>query len=154
MTAKHAPGATRVLIVEDDAVFRAPLRAALAAEGYAVVAVDSAEAAEIVLDHQVIDVVLSDLGLPDMDGTALAARHPGIPFVLITGSPPDRTPRAPLPPSVRARLVKPFDVPHLLVVLRQAMEATAATRGDPGVTGLNAVNSHQQRGGPEANAGS
>jgi DNA-binding NtrC family response regulator len=117
-----------VLIVEDDAVFRVPLRAALAAEGYAVVAVDSAEAAETVLDQEAVDVVLSDLGLPDMDGTALAARHPGIPFVLITGSPPDHTAQAALPRSVMACLVKPFDVPHLLVVLREAVQAAASTR--------------------------
>jgi CheY-like chemotaxis protein len=137
MTGKHAPGATRVLIVEDDAVFRVPLRAALAAEGYAVVAVDSAEAAETVLGHQAVDVVLSDLGLPDMDGTALAARHPGIPFVLITGSPPDQNPdAAALPPSVMARLVKPFEVPHLVVVLREAVKAAAARRGVWAATGV------------------
>ena len=122
------PGPNRVLIVEDDAVFRIPLRAALAAEGYAVVAVDSAEAAETALDHEAVDVVLSDLRLPDMDGAVLAARHPRIPFVLITGSPADHTPAAALPPSVRARLVKPFDVPHLLVALREAVEASGATR--------------------------
>jgi two-component system chemotaxis response regulator CheY len=151
MTGKNASGATRVLIVEDDAVFRVPLRAALAAEGYAVVAVGSAEAAETVLDHEAIDVVLSDQGLPDMDGTALAARHPGTPFVLITGSPPDHTPGTALPPSVRGRLVKPFDVPHLLVVLREVVEA--ATREASGRDRTRAVNSHQQRGGSEANAG-
>ncbi len=151
LTGKHASGATRVLIVEDDAVFRVPLRATLAAEGYAVVAVDSAEAAETVLDHEAIDVVLSDFGLPDMDGTALASRHPGIPFVLMTGSPPDHTPGAALPPSVRARLVKPFDVAHLFVALREALEAMAARRE---AIRPRAVKSHQQRGGSKANAGS
>src|SRR5262249_18434852 len=125
------PGVTRVLIVEDDAVFRVPLRAALAAEGYTVVAVDSAEAAEIGLDRETVDVGLSDLGPPDMDGAAPAARHPRLPFRLITGSPPDRAAGAPLPPSVRACLEKPIDVPHLVVVLREAVEAAAATRGAP-----------------------
>jgi DNA-binding response OmpR family regulator len=81
-----------VPIVEHDAVFRVPLRAALAAEGYAVIAVDSAEAAETVFDCKAVDVVLSDLGLPGMDGATLAARHPRVPFVLITGSPPNHTP--------------------------------------------------------------
>ena len=128
MTDKHAPAVTRVLIVKDDTVFRVPLRATLASEGYAVVVVDSAEAAETVLDHEAIDVVLSDVGLPGMDGAALAARHPGIPFVLMTGSPPDHAPRAALPPPVMARLVKPFDVPHLLSVLREAVKARAAIR--------------------------
>jgi DNA-binding NtrC family response regulator len=137
MAGDRATGVTRVLIVEDDAVFRVPLRAALAAEGYAVVAVDSAEAAETVLGREAVDVVLSDLGLPDMDGAALATRHPGIPFVLITGSPPDHGPdAAALPPSVKARLVKPFDVPRLVVVLREAVEAAAARRDDRTGTGI------------------
>src|SRR6516162_2247832 len=108
MADNDAPAVTRVLIVEDDTVFRVPLRAALASQGYAVVAVDSAEAAETVLDHEAIDVILSDLGLPGMDGATLAARH---------------APRAALPPSVVGHLVKPFDVPRLLSMLGEAVKA-------------------------------
>jgi two-component system, NtrC family, response regulator AtoC len=152
MTGTHASAAARVLIVEDDAVFRGPLRATLAAEGYTVVAVASAEAAESVLDHEAVDVVLSDLGLPGMDGAALAARHPRIPFVLMTGLPPDPASNAALPRSVMARLVKPFDVPHLCAVLREAVEAAGATRRRSGRDRPRAVNSHPQRGGSGANA--
>lgn len=128
MTDRHAPAITRVLIVEDEIVFRIPLRATLTAAGYAVVAVDSAEAAEAVLAHEAVDVVLSDLGLPGMNGMTLAARHPEIPFVLMTGSPPDHASGAPLSPSVTVRLVKPLDVPHLLAVLREAVQPVSATR--------------------------
>ena len=137
-TDSHGAGATRVLLVEDDAVFRVPLRAALAAKGYAVVAVDSAEAAEMVLGREAVDVVLTDLGLPGMDGAALAARHPGIPFVLITGSPPPDlgSEAAALPRSVKARLVKPFDVPDLVAVLREAVEAAHAERDGQAATGI------------------
>ncbi len=114
-------------------MFRIPLQATLAAAGYSVVAVDSGGAAETVLDHQAITVVLSDLGLPDIDGATLAARHPAVPFVLMTGSPPDQLPGAALPPSVMARLIKPFDVTQLTVVLDAAV-AAAASRGpsEPG----------------------
>jgi len=133
MISKRGPGVIRVLIVEDDAVFRGPLRAALTAEGYAVVAVDSAEEAETVLAREPIDIVLSDRGLPDMDGAALAARHPGVPFVLMTGSPPDASPLS----SVVCRLMKPFAVPHLVVVLREALEARGRERrGDQAVAGI------------------
>src|SRR5262249_14602248 len=108
----------RVLIVEDDAVFRVSLRATLTAQGYVVVAVESGEAAEAVLEHEVIDVVLSDLRLPGMTGAALAARHPDRPFVLMTGWPASDGFEHSLPSSVLASLVKPLDVPQLLVVLR------------------------------------
>jgi CheY-like chemotaxis protein len=136
MPDQHAPAVTRVLIVEDDTVFRVPLRAALGAQGYAVLVVDSAEAAEVVLDHEAIDVVLSDLGLPGVDGATLAARNARIPFVLMTGLPLDHALRAALPPSVVACLVKPFDVPYLLGVLREALTARGPIREAMGRDGI------------------
>jgi two-component system C4-dicarboxylate transport response regulator DctD len=119
----HAdPGHTRVLVVDDDPIFRTPLCAVLVAAGFDVRSTDSAEAAEDLLAREPVDVVLSDVGLPRMDGTTLACRHPATPFVLMTGSPPAESPAsaATLPPSVRARLVKPLDVPRLLSLLREA----------------------------------
>jgi DNA-binding response OmpR family regulator len=74
-------------VVENDRVFRVPLRAALAAAGFTVLTAESAEAAEQVMALEQVDVVLSDVGLPGMDGHALARRHPDTPFVLMTGSP-------------------------------------------------------------------
>jgi DNA-binding NtrC family response regulator len=111
---------TRVLVVDDDPVFRIPLCAVLAAAGLDVRSAESAEAAEALLARWPVDVVLSDVGLPRMDGATLAARHPGTPFVLMTGSPPAESASAVLPPTVRARLVKPLDVPHLLALLNEA----------------------------------
>jgi AmiR/NasT family two-component response regulator len=64
-----------------------------------------------------------------MDGATLASRHPDTPFVLMTGSPPAELPASEvLPPTVRARLVKPLDVTHLLALLREAHSATARRR--------------------------
>jgi DNA-binding response OmpR family regulator len=118
----------RVLVVEDDRIFRVPLRAALVMTGYDVLVAESAEAAEQVLAREPVDVVLSDVGLPGMDGVRLAAGHPGTPFVQMTGAPSDQLPRATLPPGVTACLVKPFDVPHLLAALREAMNVRGAIR--------------------------
>ena len=113
----------RVLVVEDDPVFRAPLRAMLGVQGLDVLIAESAEAAEVVLARELVDVVLSDLGLPGMDGATLAARHPDTPFVLMTGSPAADAAR--LPASVRARLSKPLDVDRLLAVLRAVLSGPA-----------------------------
>jgi DNA-binding NtrC family response regulator len=120
---------TRVLVVEDDPVFRVPLCAVLTAAGFDVRSADTPESAEARLAEEPVDVVLSDIGLPRMDGVALAARHPDTPFVLMTGSPPESS--AALPPTVRARLVKPLDIPRLLALLREPRE--------PGVTGPQAA---------------
>jgi len=111
----------RVLIVDDDALFRIPLRATLALEGFEIHTADSAEAAEAVLGHEEIDVVLSDIGLPGMNGVALATRHPGIPFVLMTGSTTPEPPASPLPLTVRARLMKPFETSDVVAVLHEAI---------------------------------
>jgi CheY-like chemotaxis protein len=114
--------ATRILVVEDDRTFRIPLRAALAAGGFTVLVADSAEAAEQVMALEAVDVVLSDVGLPGMDGHTLAERHPDVPFVLMTGSPPaDVRP----PGEVRVCLGKPFEIPHLLSILRSTMKGEA-----------------------------
>ena len=112
----------RVLIVDDDPVFRNPLRATLAVKGFEVRTADSAEAAESVLAHDAVDVVLSDIGLPGIDGLTLAGRHPDIPFVLMTGSPP---PESPAPWSARpapARLVKPFEPSDVVAMLHEAVQ--------------------------------
>jgi DNA-binding NtrC family response regulator len=133
---------TRVLVVEDEPVFRIPLCAVLTAAGFDVSSAESAEAAEALLAEESVHVVLSDIGLPRMDGATLASRHPDTPFVLMTGSPPEESPASEaLPPTVRARLVKPLDVTHLLALLHEARTATARGREGSGAgSGTEAVN--------------
>ena len=64
----------RLLIVEDEADLASALRVGLRREGYAVdVATDGATALER-LSHTPYDVVCLDLGLPDLDGTAVCQR--------------------------------------------------------------------------------
>jgi CheY-like chemotaxis protein len=111
----------RVLVAEDDRIFRIPLRAALEAAGFTVLIVDSAEAAEQVMALEPVDVVLSDVGLPGMDGHGLARRHPDTPFVLMTGSPTS----AAASPGMRVCLGKPFEIPHLLSTLTSTMRGKA-----------------------------
>lgn len=108
----------RVLIVEDDPCFRTPLRATLALQGFQVETAASAESAEALLAHSDFDAVLSDIGLPDVDGVTLAARHPDVPFVLMSGSPPLEPRGSGSPHTERARLVKPFDTADVIAALR------------------------------------
>jgi adenylate cyclase len=120
---------TPILVVEDDPVFRIPLCAVLAAAGFAVLGVESAEAAEDLLAKGPVDVVLSDVRLPRMDGATLASRHPDTPFVLMTGSlPAESSASAALPPTVRACLVKPLDVAQLLALLHEVRMTPAGRR--------------------------
>ncbi len=61
----------KVLAVDDDADAREMMRAVLAGRGAEVRAVDSAKAALDAMREAPFDVLLSDIGMPDMDGYAL-----------------------------------------------------------------------------------
>ena len=130
----------RVLIVDDNDVFRRPLQRTLEAAGYEVVAVPSGEDALDVLDQSTVDLVLTDRRLPGMDGVHLTrrikARHPALPIVVMTAY-------GTIESAVEARrygaddyLEKPFETPDLLLALQRALEprqspARAASSGEP-----------------------
>jgi CheY-like chemotaxis protein len=61
----------RILLVEDHDSTRIPLSRLLVRKGYEVIAVASAKDALSAVDGARFDLVLSDIGLPDMDGFAL-----------------------------------------------------------------------------------
>jgi two-component system cell cycle sensor histidine kinase/response regulator CckA len=85
----HEP--TCVLLVEDDSAVRAGLRRMLDAAGYDVLeAVDGAAALDAIQrTAQQVNVVLSDVAMPALDGRALArelrARWPMLPLILMSG---------------------------------------------------------------------
>ena len=71
--ARPAPLAAKVLLVDDSAFFRDLLAPLIKAAGYQVVAVASATQALATLSSGVaIDVVVTDIEMPEMDGFALA----------------------------------------------------------------------------------
>jgi DNA-binding NarL/FixJ family response regulator len=79
-----------VLIVDDNARFRVRARRRLEADGYTVVAeaADGASALEAARRHRP-EVVLLDVGLPDMSGLAVAeqlTREPDPPAVVLTST--------------------------------------------------------------------
>jgi CheY-like chemotaxis protein len=82
------PPSRTVLVVEDDAGLRAYLVTILEQHGYRVVAADSGEEAlEALGDDKAILAVL-DIGLPGMDGFAVAEQlAPGVPVIVVTGDP-------------------------------------------------------------------
>jgi DNA-binding response OmpR family regulator len=106
----------RILIVEDDDRVAAALEAFLARSGYATVrASDGASALELIGADT--EVVLLDLGLPDMDGVDLCRRIRGrseVPIMIVTA----RNQVAERIKGLRAGaddfVVKPYDVHELL----------------------------------------
>ena len=78
----------RVLLVEDDPAIAAPLTRAIARDGHDVhLAVDGSAALSLA-SASVFDLVVLDLGLPDMDGVdvcrELRRRGSDVPIIVVT----------------------------------------------------------------------
>ena len=79
----------RLLLVEDDGVLRAQLKATLEQAGYAVMSYDNGLSAYHRLREEPFELLLTDIVMPEMDGIELARRaaelDPEIKIMFITG---------------------------------------------------------------------
>lgn len=86
------PGPLRVLIIEDDAYAREALEYFLTAEGFHTQAVAEGKAGYRAARRFAPDLIVLDLGLPDMDGKHLIERMRGqrqlrtTPILVVSGS--------------------------------------------------------------------
>jgi CheY-like chemotaxis protein len=116
------PGASaaRVLVVDDLAAIRELVSGALRRDGYDVISVGDTRAAAEVLGSTPIDLLITDLHLPDGDGSVLArsARRarPELRAILMSGSMEEGE-------SFDGVLQKPFAEDDLLRVVREALMA-------------------------------
>ncbi|MEZ4227480.1 MAG: EAL domain-containing protein [Polyangiaceae bacterium] len=80
-----------ILVVDDDAIVRRSLGRALGAEGYEVVTCPDGHSAIAKLIERPVDVIISDIAMPGMDGIQLLrevrTHDLHVPVVLITGEP-------------------------------------------------------------------
>ena len=77
-----------VLVVEDDAGLRAYLATILEGQGYRVIAAGSGEEALRELGDEKALLAVLDIGLPGMDGFAVAEQlAPDVPVIVVTGDP-------------------------------------------------------------------
>jgi CheY-like chemotaxis protein len=112
----------RILVVEDDPDIREMLALLLHHEGAEVVATEwGGDAAEIAARHP-FDVVLSDLGLPDIPGEHLIRRLREVTsrrtkIIAITGYPEPRQSRA-RQAGADSVFTKPLDWPRLVESMR------------------------------------
>ena len=68
---------TAILVVDDDAAIRRMLERTLAAEGYDVAAASGGGAALAAVEQSAPDLLVLDLGLPDLDGLSVCRRLRG-----------------------------------------------------------------------------
>jgi DNA-binding NtrC family response regulator len=116
----------RILIVEDDEIFLRPLQRSLEVAGYDVLVRPSGEDAIDCLKSDDVDVVLTDKRLPGMDGVELVRRlkaeHHDLAVVVMTAYGTIESAVDAVRLGAADYLVKPFEIPELLIVIRQAIE--------------------------------
>jgi DNA-binding NtrC family response regulator len=80
---------TRVLVVDDDARVRNAARAFLEAAGFQIIEAESGRVALETLKSESVEVVLTDMFMPDTDGIelihALRRQSPALPIIAMSG---------------------------------------------------------------------
>jgi signal transduction histidine kinase/CheY-like chemotaxis protein len=89
------PAVGTVLLADDDAAFRGVLKGLLAGLADQVVEAENGAQALSLIAANPVDLVLADMRMPGMDGTALLARLPApVPAIIVTGADVPPPPRA------------------------------------------------------------
>jgi two-component system KDP operon response regulator KdpE len=123
-TRRQPAGAPRVLIVEDEPALLRALRINLRARGYDVVAASTGREALAQARQRPPDVVLLDLGLPDIDGTEVIRDLRGwsrAPVIVLSGRTGSGDKIGALDAGADDYVTKPFDMEELLARLRAAL---------------------------------
>jgi DNA-binding NtrC family response regulator len=122
-----------VLLLEDNAAYRTLLEEVLSLAGFDVCAVPDGRRVPQILRERSVDLVITDLVMPERDGletmTELHYSHPRLPVIAISGDTPLNTSLyLTLAEKLGASrvLAKPFKMTELIRAARETIAATAA----------------------------
>ena len=113
-----------VLLVDDEPAIRRLLRTSLAAQGYRTLEAATGAEALALAGGSGIDVVLLDLGLPDLDGIEVLKRMRAaspVPVIVLTSREDERTKVAALDLGADDYITKPFGMAELMARIRTAL---------------------------------
>ena len=124
----------RVLLVEDDLSISRSLEKALSNEGFTVDAVNTGEAALFLVTRTSVDVVILDIGLPDMDGLSVLKKirehNKSLPVILLTARDRIEDKVDGLDRGADDYLTKPFELPELVARLRVVSRCQSRTTAE------------------------
>ena len=143
----------RVLVVEDDRGVAVSLTDGLSDAGYEVDHVATGAAALDVEAERDVDVVLLDLGLPDMDGRdvcrELRSRSSNVPIIMLTARGDEFDRVLGLELGADDYVTKPFSVRELIARIRAVTRRTATNdsgdNGDPQTIGPLTIDRRSRR---------
>jgi len=123
-----------ILVIEDEPPIRRFLRAALGGEGYRLAEAETGQQGLSMAATQPPDLVILDLGLPDMDGLQIIAelrRWSQIPIIILSARGQEQDKVIALDHGADDYLSKPFGMGELLARIRVALRRQARLRGQP-----------------------
>ncbi len=122
-----------ILVIDDEAAMRRFLRASLGAEGYRVSEAASGAEGLAAAAKEAPDLVVLDLGLPDMDGLEVLAelrRTSLVPVIVLSVRSDERGKVKALDLGADDYVIKPFGMDELLARLRAALRHRLQRQGE------------------------
>jgi two-component system KDP operon response regulator KdpE len=118
----------RILVIEDEPQVVRFLRASLSSHGFRILEAPTGQRGLVEASAQVPDLVLLDLGLPDMDGVEVARRireWSSVPIIVLSARGQERDKIEALDAGADDYLTKPFGIGELLARIRVALRHAA-----------------------------
>ena len=127
-------GPTRILVVDDEPAIRRFLRASLTARGHIVTELETGLPAIEHARRGAADLILLDLGLPDLDGLEVIRRirdaGSAVPIVVLSSRDNETAKVEALDLGADDYITKPFGVDELLARVRAALRHRLQTQGE------------------------
>lgn len=143
------PNHSDILVIEDDKQIQIFLKYVLEKEHYACQQAETGEQALTRLEDRPADVILLDLGLPDIDGmdliTKIRSRWDTTPILVISARDQDEEKAAALDLGADDYLTKPFSSTELLARIRTALRHCPAAGKPAGKVGGLTLDRNQHR---------
>jgi two-component system KDP operon response regulator KdpE len=124
----NAVGSPAIVVIEDDPQIRRFLRTGLSAHGFILHEAETGKQGLIVAATRKPDLVILDLGLPDMDGVAVVQglrEWTALPIIVLSARTQEADKVAALDAGADDYLAKPFGLPELLARIRVALRHSA-----------------------------
>ena len=130
----------KILAVDDESIFRFLLERHLSEAGFSALTASGGPEALAIMEQQPVDLVISDLVMPEMDGLQLIEelqkRHPGVPIIVITAHGSVESAVEAMRRGAYDYLEKPYNPEDLRMTIQRALDYQHMVRENEQIKGL------------------